>query len=161
MNGNININNNIEIGNRLRKLLEINNMTQAELAKKMDTTTATLSRYVTGKRQPKGEIVAKMAYLLNTTSDYILTGNEDNKVIKIENKTNEIVLSKNEQILLDDYRLLNTDGQKEANKRVKELTAIPFYRTNETVTIAAHSDKPIDNDEMDKIHKDLEDMMKW
>lgn len=75
MNGNTN--NNIEIGNRLRILLEDNNMSQAELAKKMNTTTATISRYITGKRQPKGEVVAKMASLLNTSSDYILTGETD------------------------------------------------------------------------------------
>lgn len=75
MNGNTN--NNIEIGNRLRILLEDNNMSQSELAKKMNTTTATISRYITGKRQPKGEVVAKMASLLNTSSDYILTGETD------------------------------------------------------------------------------------
>ena len=43
----------------------------------MNTTTATISRYITGKRQPKGEVVAKMASLLNTSSDYILTGETD------------------------------------------------------------------------------------
>ena len=104
MNGNININNNIEIGNRLRKLLEINNMTQAELAKKMDTTTATLSRYVTGKRQPKGEIVAKMAYLLNTTSDYILTGKEDKDSESILNNRDKKDIEKDLKKIMDDFR---------------------------------------------------------
>ena len=104
MNGNININNNIEIGNRLRKLLEINNMTQAELAKKMDTTTATLSRYVTGKRQPKGEIVAKMAYLLNTTSDYILTGKEDKDSESILNNRDKKDIEKALKKIMDDFR---------------------------------------------------------
>lgn len=101
MNGNININNNIEIGNRLRKLLEINNMTQAELAKKMDTTTATLSRYVTGKRQPKGEIVAKMAYLLNTTSDYILTGKEETEQLNDRDKKD---IEKDLKKIMDDFK---------------------------------------------------------
>lgn len=102
MNGNININNNIEIGNRLRKLLEINNMTQAELAKKMDTTTATLSRYVTGKRQPKGEIVAKMAYLLNTTSDYILTGKEETE--QPLNDRDKKDIEKDLKKIMDDFK---------------------------------------------------------
>lgn len=102
MNGNININSNIEIGNRLRKLLEINNMTQAELAKKMDTTTATLSRYVTGKRQPKGEIVAKMAYLLNTTSDYILTGKESDES-ELNNRDKKDI-EKDLKKIMDDFR---------------------------------------------------------
>lgn len=102
MNGNININSNIEIGNRLRKLLEINNMTQAELAKKMDTTTATLSRYVTGKRQPKGEIVAKMAYLLNTTSDYILTGKESNES-ELNNRDKKDI-EKDLKVIMDDFK---------------------------------------------------------
>lgn len=102
MNGNININSNIEIGSRLRKLLEINNMTQAELAKKMDTTTATLSRYVTGKRQPKGEIVAKMAYLLNTTSDYILTGKESDE--SALNNRDKKDIEKDLKKIMDDFR---------------------------------------------------------
>lgn len=102
MNGNININSNIEIGNRLRKLLEINNMTQAELAKKMDTTTATLSRYVTGKRQPKGEIVAKMAYLLNTTSDYILTGKESDES-ELNNRDKKDI-EKDLKKIMDDFK---------------------------------------------------------
>lgn len=104
MNGNININNNIEIGNRLRKLLELNNMTQAELAKKMDTTTATLSRYVTGKRQPKGEIVAKMAYLLNTTSDYILTGKETEKSESTLNNRDKKDIEKDLKKIMDDFK---------------------------------------------------------
>ena len=78
-----------------------------------------------------------------------------------ETKKSEIVLSKSEQILLDDYRLLNTDGQKEANKRVKELTLIPFYKENNVVTLAAHNDHLNDAEEKDKIMEDFDDMDKW
>lgn len=147
---------------RFKELRLENDMTQGDIANKFNTiyhTTfnkSTISQYENGKRKPDISILENWAEFFNVSVDYLL-GHIDVKRYNTETTT----LTNTEQILLDDYRLLNTDGQKEANKRVKELTAIPFYRTNETVTIAAHSDKPIDNDEMDKIHKDLEDMMKW
>lgn len=147
---------------RFKELRLENDMTQGDIANKFNDiyhTTfnkSTISQYENGKRKPDISILENWAEFFDVSVDYLL-GHIDIKKYDSETPT----LTHTEQILLDDYRLLNTDGQKEANKRVKELTAIPFYRPNETVTIAAHSDKPIDNDEMDKIHKDLEDMMKW
>lgn len=143
----------------IKFLREKNNLTQEELAQKLGLKKAAINKYESGSVENiKKTVVQEMAKIFDVSPCYIMFGDSET-----ENKTTkeEITLTDTEQILVNDYRLLNTDGQKEANKRVKELTAIPFYRTNETVTIAAHSDKPIDNDEMDKIHKDLEDMMKW
>lgn len=47
---------------------------------------------------------------------------------ELKNKIDKI----GENILLGDYRELNTDGQSEARKRVRELTEIPRYTSSTT-----------------------------
>ena len=64
---------------RLSSLLGKNNMTQRELAERINVTTATLSRYVTGERVPKSDTVANIATALHTTSDYLLGTETDDE----------------------------------------------------------------------------------
>lgn len=64
-------------GKRLVELLEIKDLTQAELAERTGTTGATISRYVAGLREPKGSIVAAIASELGTTSAYLLGETDD------------------------------------------------------------------------------------
>lgn len=61
-----------EFGQRLLRLLNKQGMTQKELAERINTTEATLSRYVSGDREPKAEMLANIATALHTTSDYLL-----------------------------------------------------------------------------------------
>lgn len=62
---------------RLSEALEKSKMTQKELAVRIGVTTATLSRYISGERLPKIDVVANMATALHTTSNYLLS-QEDN-----------------------------------------------------------------------------------
>lgn len=59
-------------GERLLLSLQRQGMTQKELSERLNTTEASLSRYVSGDRDPKAEMVANMATALHTTSDYLL-----------------------------------------------------------------------------------------
>ena len=59
-------------GQRLLNLLQKQNITQKQLADKVNTTEATLSRYISGDREPKADMLANIATALNTTSDYLL-----------------------------------------------------------------------------------------
>lgn len=59
-------------GKRVLKLLKKQGITQRELADRINTTEATLSRYVSGNREPKAEMLANIATALHTTSDYLL-----------------------------------------------------------------------------------------
>ena len=59
-------------GERLLSLLQKQGITQKQLADRLNTTEATLSRYVNGEREPKADMVANIATALNTTSDYLL-----------------------------------------------------------------------------------------
>lgn len=68
----------VEMGLKISALLKQQNLSQKELAEKIDVTEATLSRYITGTREPKPEVLANIATALHTTSDYLLgIENED------------------------------------------------------------------------------------
>lgn len=61
-----------EFGQRLLSLLKKQGMTQKELADRVNTTEATLSRYISGDREPKADMLANIATALHTTSDFLL-----------------------------------------------------------------------------------------
>lgn len=76
---------------RLIALLEEKNLTQRELALKVGVQEATISRYINGSRNPHSVIVAKIAEVLETTTDYLLGRDlppkiaEPQKINKVEN----------------------------------------------------------------------------
>lgn len=61
-----------ELGKRIADLLRSKGMQQKELAKCIGLTEATMSRYISGERDPKPEVLANIATALHTTSDYLL-----------------------------------------------------------------------------------------
>ena len=74
-----------KIGDRISKLLKETNYSQKELAGLIGVTEASMSRYLNNEREPKMEVIANLATALNTTSDYLINGKEneeDYNVIK-------------------------------------------------------------------------------
>lgn len=71
---------------KIAKLIKERNITQKELAQMIGVTEASMSRYVSGDRVPKSEIIANMATALRTTVDYLLgtEKDEDNEFPKIK-----------------------------------------------------------------------------
>lgn len=61
-----------ELGVRIAETLKAKNMTQKELALRIGATEAVVSRYISGDRDPKPEMLANIATALHTTSDYLL-----------------------------------------------------------------------------------------
>lgn len=61
-----------ELGARIARLLKEQNMTQKELAARVDATEAAISKYVKGEREPRAEILANIATVLKTTSEALL-----------------------------------------------------------------------------------------
>lgn len=61
---------------RITQLMKTYNISQKQLAKNAGVTEAAISRYLSGEREPKAEILANIATALHTTSDYLLTGKE-------------------------------------------------------------------------------------
>lgn len=66
-----------EFGQRLLNQMKKQGISQRQLADRLNTTEASLSRYVNGEREPKADMLANIATALNTTSDYLL-GIENN-----------------------------------------------------------------------------------
>ena len=61
-----------ELGAKIAEMLLKRGMTQKELAERIDVTEAAMSRYVSGDREPKPDVLANIATALSTTSDYLL-----------------------------------------------------------------------------------------
>lgn len=59
-------------GNILKKIRQDNNMTQDELAKRIDTSRSNIANYENGKNMPSIDILEKIAKLFNCTTDYLL-----------------------------------------------------------------------------------------
>lgn len=66
-----------KIGERIATLLKNEGLAQKELAQLAGITEPALSRYIKGERQPKMEVIANLATALNTTSDYLISGAEE------------------------------------------------------------------------------------
>ena len=61
-----------KLGERISELLIKRGMQQKDLAKILNVTEAVISRYISGDREPKPEMLANIATALHTTSDYLL-----------------------------------------------------------------------------------------
>ena len=60
------------LGTRISDLLDQQGLSQRELADKVGVTEVSMSRYIKGERTPKGPIIANIAKVLHTSSDYLL-----------------------------------------------------------------------------------------
>lgn len=61
-----------ELGQRILNAIRSKGISQKELASIVGVTEAVISRYISGERDPKPEMVANIATALHTTSDYLL-----------------------------------------------------------------------------------------
>ena len=59
-------------GSNMRILRKLNQVTQEELAKALNTTRSTISNYERGHRQPDNEMVAQVADFFDVSVDYLL-----------------------------------------------------------------------------------------
>ena len=73
---------------RLYSLLEETNTTQRELAEKVNVTEVTISRYLSGERSPRIEIINKIAKYFKVSVDYLL-GRTDIKNTNIHKEVDE------------------------------------------------------------------------
>ncbi len=95
---------------RVKELMEKSRYSQKKICELCGITEAAFSRYMTTDRLPKTEILANLANILHTTSDYLLGndasyGYDQLKVLLASSKDD---LSKNQKldlmkILMDEY----------------------------------------------------------
>lgn len=86
------------IGQKIEECMKQINITQKELANRTNVTEATISRYLSGIRSPRGEILSKIATVLGVTTDYLLGNEHNNNSLDIlnfeEEKDIETILNK-------------------------------------------------------------------
>ena len=108
-------------GQLLKKARKQANLSQKELAEKLNVSASMIGQYENDLRNPKFETLKKIATALNvdpfslmdfdTTSDYLCD--------RINNRA---------KYLLESFDQLNDEGQCKAVERVEELTEIPKYQ---------------------------------
>lgn len=110
------------LGNRIVNLLKNNGLTQKELADKVGCTGAAMSRYINGKRNPKGQVIMNIANVLHTTSDYLLGmeektdfDNEYNQIYRLITRNVKYMTKKHKAEIIN--VLLNSDDESSYTKR--------------------------------------------
>lgn len=134
------------IGEKIRVLRKNKGLTQKKLGELSGTSETTIKQYESGKRTPQLEQLVKIADTFLVPVDFFTTDWES--ALKKENwKTTEEErrIIAQEHDLLRHYRSLNTEGRKEARKRVQELTEIFRYMKPDAPELnAAHADNYAD-----------------
>ena len=67
------------LGKRILELRKQKGLSQSELAEQAGVSYAQIGRYETKGSQPPAEVLKKIANALNTTSDFLMNGNTDEK----------------------------------------------------------------------------------
>lgn len=88
---------------RLTELMEEFEMTQIQLAQKIDITNVTISRYLSGERKPRIEIVTKIANVFSVSTDYLLGLSDERNTNK--NNDEEFIS------FYEDYKDLDEDDK--------------------------------------------------
>lgn len=74
---------------RLVVLMEDFNLNQTDLSKKIGISNVTISRYLTGDRTPRLDVITRLASFFNVSVDYLL-GFSDNKLNDDKNNNPDI-----------------------------------------------------------------------
>ncbi len=90
----------MNLGNSLRELLELNNITQKELAEKLAFAPSTLGNYIQGTREPDYNTLLIIADYFHVTTDFLLG-----------HKASAYTLTHDEELLLHLFRSLTSEQQ--------------------------------------------------
>ena len=116
----------MSIGENIQRIRKSQNLTQADLAKKTNLSEISIRKYESGDRNPKLDATRRIAAALGV---YMKDLDPDWSKYSLKEYSDvlEHGLPLDELKIIQDYRVLNTDGKKEAGKRVNELTEIKKY----------------------------------
>lgn len=121
---------NIEIGNRIKHARTIRNITLEDIAKKVGVAKSTIQRYENGKIENiKLPVIESIANALTVNPAWLI------------GKSNDMERTNKTATIISYYNQLNDIGKLEAIKRVKELSCLSQYTTNEKDTYKRKLDK--------------------
>lgn len=113
------------VASNLRRIMYEHNKTQADIAKDLHISKATVSSWINGTRVPRMPKIDLLCHYFNVKRSDIMEIHDD--TLLNDNAPKSRLLSPDEASLLDDYGKLNSEGKAEAQKRVNELTEIKKY----------------------------------
>lgn len=105
----------MQLGTRILHILKEQGITQRELANELHLNPNTVNGYIRNRRMPDCETVSKIAFYLNTNTDYLL-GNTNLRSYP------QLSLTEREAILLSNYRAMSHD-----RRRILEELAATLY----------------------------------
>lgn len=132
---------------RLRELRTQRNLTQFELASKLDVNKQTISQYERGVRRPDLESLSALCDYFNVSTDYMLgksdvtlrflTSDQLSLVdgVGLKNST-PAALPADEEELLSFYRKLNKHGKEKVRGFVSDMLEIDKYTSLEESSIS-------------------------
>lgn len=110
------------LGEKIKRLRNSQNMTQTELAERLNITKSTVSSYENDSRLPSYDVLIKMAQLFNVTIDSLLMDERKGVYFDIDYMTDEQVAVISQ--LIDIFRTTNMGAgsmRPMLNKQNKEL----------------------------------------
>lgn len=125
----------MDLGNNIQKYRKEAGLTQKELAEILDVAVGTIQQYELGKRQPRLEMINRIAGALGIGVRRLYPDFQYEEWKKTEiykNARLENILDPLRGELLSYFQELNDSGKNEAVKRVSELTEIPRYTKKES-----------------------------
>lgn len=107
-------------GEKLRQLMESNNVKQQELADKLNVKRGSVSNWITNRRCPDAETIVKIADYFNVTVDFLLKDTKNEELKKVKEDYIEMKdlyecyknLDENNKILIDSMIKTMLENQK-------------------------------------------------
>lgn len=121
----------MSIGEQIRKYRIEMGLSQKELGEKLGVSQAMIAQYENGKRKPKLETQREISYAIGIPLSklneklpyYVDNDTKEGNELLVKN----IIADGIKMNIITAFNKLNYIGQKEAEKRVTELTEIPRY----------------------------------
>ena len=139
----------MNFSDNLKRLRKGKNLKQADMAAHFGVGRTTVTSWENGTTIPNIDILDRLATLLDVSADELL--GRESVIDKFKRNDDNVRL-------LAQYSKLNDFGKREAVKRVTELCMIPQYTAANTMPIAAHSDKKIDDKELELMRQDIDEL---
>lgn len=125
----------LTLGENIKKYRKEKNMTQAQLARKIDSTDSAITRYETNTREPSIDILNKIAAALGVTIGKLLEEGTYNLT-----ETDKVDLS----FLYDEDLVLLVDLFKRCNYVIREIDNKVFIEKNDKIIATTTTDDFID-----------------
>lgn len=123
------------LGENIKAARLRHDLTQEQLATKIGTTKAAISRYEGDKRQPSWKMLERIAKVLECTAHELFFGHTEEQLHQeirraqeqYERELEQFYLPGNSRALVKAFSKLNAEGQRKAIERIEELTEIAKY----------------------------------